>query len=279
MTRTRQAQKAAIRASRLRARLGYRAADSVCPFDIATELGLDVRFLAQSSLEGMYAPGSPPVVLINSLRPAGRRRYTAGHELGHHEFDHGASLDAQLVDTATTRVEEFLADRYSEHLLMPKLAVTDAYARRRWKPGMTSAEQAFVVAQDLGVGFTTLLTHMSFTLGLLAKSDAERLRRQPLHRIRKTLLPIELEHDLFPVDHHWGARPLDVEVGDLVSAPRGARFEGSCVECDGSVIRARAAGTGQLVVPGRNSPIWVRVSKREFVGMALYRHLEDPDES
>lgn len=264
------------KAAQLRASLGFGPADAVCPIDIAIQLELDVWFRAEPSLEGLYVPGTPSKVIINSLRPAGRRRYTAGHEVGHHVHGHGASLDAQIHDEAT--VDEFVANRFARALLMPKLVVANAYARRGWSPGTTSAVQAFVVAQDLGVGFTTLLEHMAKTLHLIDGATAKELGRRPLPKVRAELVGREVERDAVLVDEHWGARPLDIEVGDVVVAPADARLEGACLASDGVSMRATRAGIGVLSVPGRSEGISVRVTKREFVGRAIYRHLEDPDD-
>jgi hypothetical protein len=161
---------------------------------------------------------------------------------------------------------------------MPKLVVANAYSRRGWSPSTTSAAQAFIVAQDLGVGFTTLVDHMSKTLHLIDAATADGLRRKALPKLRAELLGHAVEHDLFAVDQHWGARPLDVEVGDLVMLPKGARVEGTCLVDDAGTFRAMRSGVGALLLPGRPGPITVRVSRREFVGRAQYRHLEDPDD-
>jgi hypothetical protein len=268
---------AARSAARMRTQLGYGPADAACPIDMCIRLDLDVWFQAQPSLEGIYTPGDPPVVIISSLRPAGRRRYTAGHELGHHAHGHGASLDAQLSDE--TKVDEFVANRFARALLMPQLVVANAYSRRGWAPGMTTAAQAFVVAQDLGVGFTTLLDHMCQTLRFLYSSTVKELARKPLPKLRAELFGDAVDYDLFPVDQFWGTRPLDVEIGDVITAPKGSTIDGSCIDVGGNTLRAARTGCAILAIPGRIGTITVRVSRRDFVGRARYRHLEDPDES
>jgi hypothetical protein len=39
-----------------------------------------------------------------------------------------------------------------------------------------------------------------------------------------------IEHDLIVVDEHWGRRPVDTEVGDVVLLPADADFEGCCAQ-------------------------------------------------
>lgn len=226
-------------------------------------------------MEGLYFPGDPAQVVISCLRPAGRRRYTAGHELGHDVHGHGASLDKQLNDESTA--EEFIANRFSRALLMPQLVVANAFSRRGWVPRHCTAEQVFVVAQDIGVGFTTLLDHMSQTLHLIDRAAADVIGRTPLAKLRAEIFRGPVAHDLFIVDQHWGTRPLDLEIGDVVTVPSGSTFQGRCLEVDAGVLHARRAGIGELSVPGKAGCIVVRVSRREFVGRARYRHLEDPD--
>src|SRR5436309_2438353 len=68
----------------------------ICVYDLAKQLGLDVRFHGGSSFGGAYAKASR-TILVPSLRPAGRRAFTCGHELGHWYFGHGTRID-ELAD-------------------------------------------------------------------------------------------------------------------------------------------------------------------------------------
>lgn len=276
MTRRALATSAVRRAGTLRARLGYGPADAVCPFDIATRIDVEVRFVGVPSLEGMYE-AQTSTVIINSLRPAGRRRYTCGHELGHHLHGHGTSFDG-AGEFVADRTEEFVANHFARALLMPKLAVAAAFNRRGWSVADVTAEQAFIVAQDLGVGFTTLLDQMSVTLHLLDRTVAVQLSKTRPQQLRERLMPGGAEHDVVPVDRHWGARPLDLEVGDVVLCPSGTHFDGACVERDGTRLRASTPGRGELRIAGRTDVVPVRVSRREFVGRARFRHLEEVDD-
>jgi hypothetical protein len=264
------------KALRLRARFGYAVDHAVCPVDIAQRLGVDVWFRPIPSLEGMYS-ADRGAIIINALRPAGRRRYTTGHELGHHLHGHGTSFDAE-GDLVADTDEEFIANNFARALLMPKLAVVSAFTRRGWSPRTATAVQAFVVAQDLGVGFTSLLDHMSLTQRLLDRATAQQFAKVRLAKIRAHFLADEVQHDLVPIDEHWGTRPADLEVGDVVVTTAGARFEGSCMEQRKGGLHATTAGEGELIVPGRVESIRVRVSPRHFAGLARFRHLEEADD-
>ena len=137
MSRNELATEATRMAARLRADFGLHATQPVCPFAVADFLGMTVRFDALPSLEGMYSPGETPAIVLTSLRPAGRRRFTCGHEIGHHQFGHGYRIDEITPSRRrTTDNEEFVANRFAAALLMPKLAVVNAFVRRGWQPAL-----------------------------------------------------------------------------------------------------------------------------------------------
>ncbi|MXY56398.1 MAG: ImmA/IrrE family metallo-endopeptidase [Gammaproteobacteria bacterium] len=276
------ATQAAREAARVRARLGIGPTSSLCPLDIAEALGIVVRLAALPSLEGMYAPGDRNTVLLGAERPWGRIRHTCGHELGHHVFQHGTCVDELCVGRRPKwKPEEYLADRFSTALTMPKLAVGDALRRRGWKPAELTAEQAFALAQNFGVGYRSFVSHAERSLRVLSPGAADSLRRQgrPLGRVRRAVAGFEVEHDVFIGDQHWGARPMDIETGDIVVVANDALFAGTCArlsrEPEAHLV-AVGPGEGQLKLRARREPIRVRVGRRGFTGLARYRHLEEP---
>jgi hypothetical protein len=267
------------RAARLRAEMGLRPNQPACPFDVAARLGITVRMAALPSLEGMYSPGTTPAIVVTSLRPAGRRRFTCGHEIGHHNFGHGCRLDEMLPDGSRSKqAEEFAADRFSAALLMPKLAVENSFVRRGWNSSTPSASQVFVVAQDLGVGFTTLVDHMNVTLRLLDHARATELSKIQLPKLRAQIAGAAVSEDVFPLDAVWGDRPLDVDVGDELLLPANSEIHGQHVALVEGRYIAVATGSDRIVIQGRKTALEVRVCRREFTGLAQYRHLEDCDD-
>ncbi|MDE0302671.1 MAG: ImmA/IrrE family metallo-endopeptidase [Gammaproteobacteria bacterium] len=271
-------------ATRLRARLGIESTAAICPFDMAADLGVVVRLHALPSLEGIYSPEEKSVVILSSERPWGRIRHTCAHELGHHVFGHGASIDEPgLNGHKAWKPEEFMADRFATGLLMPKLAVMAAVERHGWNVAKLSAEQAFVLAQEFGVGYTNFISHLERTLKVMDPRTAQELRRNGLNlkRIRNAVAGFDVAHDVFVGDEHWGARPIDIETGDIVVIPPNALFCGHCARMMHEPIPhllGVTAGEGRLNLRSRSSALHVRVSQRGFTGLARYRHMDEFDD-
>ena len=64
----------------------------LCVYGLCDRLGIRVQFV-DINMEGVYLRSKRPLIQISSLRPLGRRVFTCGHELGHHVFGHGSTLD------------------------------------------------------------------------------------------------------------------------------------------------------------------------------------------
>lgn len=277
------AREAVTAALRVRTRTGHAADEAVCPLDVAERLEVAVRLEPLASLEGMYSPDGPTIVL-GSLRPFGRRSFTCGHELGHHSLGHGFRVD-ELVDgdanPSTRDGVEYAADRFAAALLMPKLAVASAFTSRGWTMAACTAEQVYVVAGALGVGYTTLAGYLHHTLHEVDNGHASRLIRERTSKIRRRLLGFEPPRGLLVVDRVWGRRPADIEVADLMLVPRDSSIDGACLLADGldheqRVVRAVAPGTGRVSKNGWS--VTVRIARSAFRGLAGYRHLEDADD-
>jgi hypothetical protein len=271
------AQQAVLAALRFRARRGRVCDQPVCPIDLALEEGVEVRLSALTSLEGMYAPEGPAIVL-GSLRPAGRRAYNAAHELGHHEFGHGLRVDELLGREPAARGEaEFVADRFGAALVMPKVAVMRSFSVRAWTPETATPAQAFAVAGELGVGYSTLIGYLAGTLGMIRPATSERLRKTSPKAIRAALAGRDHQAGVVVVDRHWYGRAVDVEVGDLLLVDRDVVFDGPALKrLSPGILRARAPGVAHLA--RSTGDLLVRVMRRGYTGLAIYRHFEEAND-
>jgi len=277
------ARKAAYEALRLRKSQDLQLWQAICIYDLAEELGLRVYFNAVPSMEGMYMNLSPPTIILSALRPAGRMAYTCAHEIGHDILGHGARVDKELADVDIGRLddEEYTAECFAGFLLMPKLAVSHGFAKRGWSILECTPEQLYIVAGWLGVGYTTLIRHMSSSLKILPSKHAEGLAKVPLRKIRRGILKKESKDHLVVVDKEWLGRPIDIQVGDTVLFEPDVVFEGNCIEpvrysTPKSVYKAVLPGIGRCFSKKGKWAEFVRVSRKEYVGLYQYKHLEDP---
>ena len=282
MNRTALARAAAHAAIKARQQYRLGLARAISPFDLALRMGISVRFAALPSLEGIYQAGPKPVILVSALRPPGRQAYTCSHEIGHHVFGHGTRVDEILDrdDGDMFDPNEYLAQRFASALLMPKLAVETAFARRGWRAAAPTPESVFVVAQDLGVGYTALVGHLQHTLSLISRHVATGLLRRPLKRLRRDLAGFEVPYDIFVFDENWGERPVELEVGDVLLVPPYSKTKGASLREESLPRRhlvAVAPGKAEVSRIEDGCSVEVLVARREYQGLARYRHLEDPD--
>lgn len=268
------AREAVAAALRMRARHGVSPEMPVCPIDLALAEGVDVRFLAANTLEGMYSPDGP-VIVLGSRRPKGRRAYNAAHELGHHAFNHGLRIDEIDPDGGRPYNDaEFVADRFAAALLMPKLAVLRAFSVRGWDVRTSDPTKVFMIAGVLGVGYTTLVGYLEQTLRLIDTGAAARLRRSTPKALRAQLLGGSDARDVVVVDEHWDGRAVDVEVEDVVILAPDIASGRECVEPTGS-DRLRVVRPGRTQLSRGRWSAELRSMRAEYEGLASYRHLED----
>jgi Zn-dependent peptidase ImmA (M78 family) len=269
-------------ALRVRLSAGVELWEPVCVFDLAENLGVEVRFVGIASMEGMYRSGEAPLILIASERPLGRKAFTCAHELGHRVFNDGTKIDELLEGGARTGPfdpREFRADCFAGFLLMPKTAVCRAFSLRGWDPAVCTAEQAYVIAGYFGVGYTSLVHQMRYSLALLSDCRADALLKATPKALRSSILGMAVERNLIVVDQPWSGRAVDGQVGDLVLAPKGTVCDKNLAEPmaghqKGTLLRVTKPGLARLSADG-DWHAFLRVSRQDYVGRSVFRHLED----
>lgn len=276
-------QRAMKAAVKVRSRAGIDQISPICVFDLCEKLGVTVRF-TDINMEGMYSGGEPARIFVSSQRPLARRVFTCGHELGHHEFGHGTTIDEMKEEAAVLRDEspdEFLVNAFSSFLLMPTIGLRGAFARRSATMHTASPEQMFAIANNFGVGYATLVTHLAYGVQEIAGGRARELLRSSPKSIRKSLLDDDNSAPLVIVDASWTGKPVDVEVGTSLLLPAGSSAGGSALRRAGScsageIYEAVHPGIGRVSV-GAGPEHFVRVSSKNYAGLARYRHMEDDD--
>jgi Zn-dependent peptidase ImmA (M78 family) len=233
----------------------------------------------------MYASSGGGVIVVSSLRPAGRQAYTCAHELGHHVLGHGSRWDEYLGEGSSVTPqapEEWAADRFGSYLLMPKQAVLRSFALRGWQPQNSSPEQILIIAGELGVGYAALLNQMRWSLGLLDSRRTNDLIKLAPKAIREAIAGRDCPGQLFILDQGWVRKSLDIQVGDFVLLPADAVVRGQSVRQEGApnvyqLFLGVHPGITQALRPGTPWACFIRVSKKDYAGRATFRHLEDPD--
>jgi len=265
---------------------GNITSDAPCNiFDLAIEMGIEIRFAPLPSAEGVYSPGKP-VIVVSSLRPQGRQAFTCAHELGHHIYGHGEQFDELMEERRNNRrydPKEFEANCFASELLMPKTTVLRGLVARGWNAKNLSAEQCYRIASWLGVGYVTLIRHLDRGMGLLAPQKAADLEEIKLPQIREFILGEKTKEHLVLVDECWIGRPIDARVDDLILLPSCVQIEADIVTHlrtfqGGCLVKATRPGIGRTLLPPSAWAQYIRVSRKEFKGLAQFRHLGEVDD-
>ncbi|MBX3356444.1 MAG: ImmA/IrrE family metallo-endopeptidase [Phycisphaeraceae bacterium] len=265
--------------------LGIAREESVNIFDVAIALGVEVRFQDAPSLEGMFARDPHPLILLPSSRhrPLPRIRYSCAHELGHSQLGHGTHVAEYLDPRSGQRdrsAEEMAADTFATSLLMPRPAVLARFASHDCSVHSASPSQLFVIAGELGVGFTTLVRHLQYGLELISAASTTALLRSSPKQIRGELSGDPSAPPLTIVGRAWPSVPVDLEVGDLLGVPMGLDISGGGMingpsSAEYTFLRAERPGEFRPTIGGRQ--VRARVARHGFVGQLKYRYLDDPE--
>jgi len=271
-------------AAAARAKAMLDQASPICVYRLCEKLGVTVRF-NNISMEGMYQRGAPPRIHLSARRPLPRRAYNCAHELGHHVFGHGSSIDELREDAKANPWEdpkEFLADTFAGFTLMPIIGLRRAFSVRGWAPETATPPQMFVIACDFGVGYATLLTHLSAGVNMLSRGRAAALQRVTPKALRVDILGAVTPEPLIVADYHRTAPTLDAEVKTLVLLPPGTEASGDGLLFERDLANGRlyrAVRPGIIQASAGSWAAFVRIAPEAYVGLAQYRHLEeDPDE-
>jgi Zn-dependent peptidase ImmA (M78 family) len=266
-----------------RTKAGVDLKSPTCVYKLCEAHDVTVRF-NDINMEGMYdrAPNRARIH-VSALRPLARRTFTCAHELGHHVFGHGSTIDELRDDQTSHRArppDELLADTFAAFVLMPTLGIREAFAKRGIEPNKASAAEMYAIACNFGVGQATLVNHLAYAIDMIDSVQRARLGRITPKMIRTELLGDAVPEHLVVADQHWNSATLDAEEGTLVLLPAGVVVDTTMLmpERDvagGRLFRTMKPGMTRVAIPGTSWGTFVRVARRQYVGLAKYRHLED----
>jgi len=279
------AQQAQQKAIDVRRKAGFDHKSPLCIYGLCDKLNVRVRFI-DISMEGVYLREAEPIILLSALRPLPRRIFTCAHELGHHVFGHGSTIDELIEESERSKAfqpEEFLANLFAGFLLMPVLGVRKAFVSRGWNADSATPEQVFTVACSFGVGYETLITHMAYSLRMISSSRASTLLKTKPKAIREKVLGRPSSDPLIIADEHWSMPTIDAEVGSLLLLPTGAEAANDTITFEenhpkGRLFKANRPGVVRVYCRDTGWAVFVRVSRYQFIGLSQYRHLEEVED-
>jgi Zn-dependent peptidase ImmA (M78 family) len=280
------AKQAQFKALEVRRELKLDLKAPICIYDVCEQRGLTVQFVPLNGIEGMYLnEGGVRRILVSALRPLPRKNYTCGHELGHDLFAHGFKVDElqEFVQKNIWDPQEFLVDCFAGFLLMPKIGILNAFTSRNWRPTTANPQQIFAVACSFGVGYSTLIEHMTYTLRLITEEKARELKKSNPKTVRQELLGEFVKNPLMIADEKSLLKTIDVEVGYHLLLPKNVQIEGHVLsnQADlqkGRLFQANRPGVVRAYSTDLNWASFIRVSRSEYTGLGKFRHLEESDD-
>ena len=173
-----------------RVKAGVDLKSPTCIYGLCEAHNVAVRF-NDINMEGMYDRTPKPRIHVSVLRPLARRTFTCAHELGHHVFGHGSTIDELREDQASSAdrpPNEILADAFAAFVLMPTLGLREAFAKRGLDPNRATALDMYAIACNFGVGQATLVNHLAYGINMINQVQRDRLGRITPKMIRTELL-------------------------------------------------------------------------------------------
>lgn len=256
----------------------------ICVYDIAHKLNARVRFV-DVDMEGMYERGPPSRILLSPYRPLVRRTFSCAHELGHHRFGHGSTVDQLQTSSAMTPQseipEEILANAFAGFVLMPAIAIQRAFYRRAIEPESASPLDFYKVACDFGVGYTTLVNHMTYALGEIGVRRKQDLEKWKPVDLRRMALGYVDPSPLLILDTLGEASTAEIECDHGLLVPIGSEVEGVGLTflkriASGDLFRAISRGLTRVQMQSRI--IDIRIMPKKYIGLAQFRYMESDDD-
>jgi Zn-dependent peptidase ImmA (M78 family) len=198
-------------------------------FQAMHEAGLKLIF-RQLDCAALYLPpvlGSRPGAIINSDHPLVLERYSAGHEFGHHVFEHGPQVDRETaLRLSGTRLppHEMVAEAFAAWFLMPP-EIADVALEQIGCAVLEEPADVYAFALRLGVSYSAACVHLpSLKFVSRARSDAwGKIAPKTIKQaLSATPPPGGWQNDVWVLSERDAGATLVVRAGDrLLVSPAG----------------------------------------------------------
>jgi hypothetical protein len=219
--------RAAVMAAEVSADLNIPTDQPVDVFAAIERLRLVLAFAPLGKASGYYLPGTPghPAgILINEVHPRTRQRYTAGHELGHHLYEHSGETESDPEgalmrgDVELWSESEKEAEAFGAWFLMPRRLI------RRGLESLGIATVAnpyhvYALSLWLGTSYTATARQLAATR-VVDRSRSEKWSLIPPRSLKVSLagkfIPDDLRNDVWLLDGRHNGDPIEARPGDRV---------------------------------------------------------------
>ncbi len=166
--------------------------DRIPIFDLIEDKGIWLSFEGDlDRLLGVYQRvGDVSGIAVNVARPMALQRFTAAHELGHHELGHPSHTDddTTILDP-TDDPQEIQAQTFAASLLMSELAIETRLEHRGHDPDRPSLTDIdiYLLSVELGVSYKAAVTQLR-ALNKIPYADAVQLGKASPLALKKRVL-------------------------------------------------------------------------------------------
>lgn len=221
MNRRRLQQEAVLAAEYVLADLDHEPGGRIPVFELIEDRGIWLSFQPLDQLLGVYQRvGDVAGIAINAARPITLQRFTAAHELGHHELGHRSHLDdSRSIEAATTDPNELQAQTFAASLLMSELSVEAQLEHRGHDPDrpQLTALDVYCLSVELGVSYQAAVTQLR-NLDKISAATAQRVYKTKPLELKQQLLggrrPDNVRASVWRLTPADNRRRIAIDVGD-----------------------------------------------------------------
>ena len=201
--------RATLAAARLHRNLGLQAhaeneSGRIDVFDAIARLGVPLIFKPLEGLLGSYLSDPTPGILVTTKQPLNVQRFTAAHELGHHQLRHKPSFDDETVISRAPfnprredDAQETEAEAFAAAFLLPRWLVGWHCERQGWDDeALERPEIVYQLALRTGTSYTAACWTLE-RYKILSRTSASQMADIEPGKIKHALLGELRPHDDF----------------------------------------------------------------------------------